>query len=460
MSLDTNSIVHECNVIRRRIQEEFKNLTLNFIVYNAEQQQVFSITDIVEKHQNEIGFDLSQFDFNDENNYTIKGSCFLGLRVDVKKSVLLPLKKIKCDAVFLINAAEFNDKTQVQFNIHHLCWHAIRLYEKVHNNKLEQSTFIKSTYDDFSTRLRENLLADIFSSITLQQFGYVLNLNKLARIRCQDLFEIKKNYMAEIYPYPIACEATIMLLEEHDDIKATQQKKPISNIVALTYEVKETFDDSAIEQWFQFAKAAQDMIWKGLDKNRVLQTAIYTCEDPFVRSVAYLVSELLNVDPHPVSDMQYHNPFTDDEANERLHYRLCKNQLKDVLNNTDNYMNKNNFIDKIDTLIQHQNKLLKDGVLIGWCVPALKEARSVYKSLIENEKIKEQQRLNAMQDVYQKSCHMPPWSTLKELSAKIIQRKRRGLHIDRDVLLSITSRMPDSDVFLHAFDPPDSASSC
>jgi hypothetical protein len=415
MGLKHNTIAHECNAVKRIIEHEFKSLDLIFIIYTPTDNAVTDLNTLVLNHKEKVPPSFLEKSYTEQNGFGLMGNYFLGLHESDKKKTFWPFGRHKNHAYFLINEHSANDKTVLELNIYHLCWHAI--YAHIQNQAPQKQTIEQRVY--------HNLLADIFAAIMLNKTGHISHANRLGRLRCKALFVKETGFMAEYFPLPIACESIMMLLGDAQFSGGTKaDKTPVKLALNMTNEVAETFDDESIRQWLGFAKNAQNMTWQNIDRNKILQTAIYTCEDPFVRAMAYLVAEFLNTTPYPISDSSYYNPFTDDEVNERAHYKLCKNQFSTILDDIHDYTQTSEFHDKVNTLINHQEENVKNGVFIGWCIPALKRAQDIFEKLSHTPEIKLYQRIKETQNIYAQAYKSILWKDINHIQNKVIDHTR------------------------------------
>lgn len=183
------------------------------------------------------------------------------------------------------------------------------------------------------------------------------------------------HYRAEQFPFAVTADAAEMVFEEMT-ANGSEVTKPVNFATQIAQEIDYTYDDTSMRQWWSFTTAAQEMAWLDFDKNKILGTAIYTSEDPYVRSTAYLVAEALNMEPAPLQDLGNYNPFTDQEVNERLHIRACDESFQTLMSQLVIDFNEHS----LEDLIRRQNDRLMEGYPVGWCAHGLRLAFDAYQT--------------------------------------------------------------------------------
>lgn len=400
MAITAEKLHHISNAVRREVEDEFPTLRLFFILYQSDnfREAVIKRTQrLVEITKNEaLATKIESLTEKEAINKP-----FFGIQKEYKKFWPLPLSQEKHTAVFLLNRDLYNDETEARGHIYHLLYHALFL-KKIHAKTQEKRIILHLKYNEtpdlseptdqqkpqemkskgtpLPSQAYANMMADVFMVLMLKHSGQNNAIKHWARKRCELLFKATSHYEAELYPYPLAAESTQIVLDEFAHYKR-DDLQPIRRHMDITEEVSFTFDEKTVSQWIDFAYAAQEMAWAGLDKNKILQTAIYTSEDPYVRSIAYLVAEYLNTDPAPLTDVRFYNPFTPDEANMRLHLRLCQVTFNKILERTQREEDNKELDAFIKREIKRQNIALVNGEFVGYCVPALLQAISIIQEI-------------------------------------------------------------------------------
>lgn len=105
-------------------------------------------------------------------------------------------------------------------------------------------------------------MADIFSAVMMEAQSHKDYIQQLAEKRCFEALVATPNFFPETHPYPIAYEASKLVysdLKSHIDSKS----KLIQQIMDLSSEVSLTYGNDSIQQWWDFARPAQEMAWQG-----------------------------------------------------------------------------------------------------------------------------------------------------------------------------------------------------
>lgn len=430
MSIETTTIDHICSVIRREVQSEFKDLTLIFITYEtgkilqglgAKRHEIYKHTsgDAMFNHLHDLC----------KNGYEEDG--LAALHQSLKKSLKPPFRQRQILGIYFVNIKKFKDPEHVRSWAYHQVWHALDLLQnfRANNEKaFDNADGIITPKDNAALHATTNMLGDAFCAILENFKGDAGHISRLSRRRCKEAMNQIPGHSAELYPFPIAEEATQIVYEDLRD-ETMQESRPMTLAADMAREVAYTFDDAAINQWRNFANRAQEMAWMGFNKNKILSTAIYTSEDPYVRSMAYLVSETLNLDPTPIGDLQTHNPFAEQEANERAHIKRAQDSFDLALEQ-----------DSPETVLKerallHNQKLL-DGHILGWCANAMLDALMPYKDLHETgTDIKSLAR-----ERFKRALPKTEWRSLLNLNRVILRLKRNQKEITPDLIIKICER--------------------
>ncbi len=401
MALDIASIEHTCNTLRRQIQEEFPDLALNFIVYQPGKLEK-SIAHKRNELQEHPAFGalaplLKKADPDRE--------IFVTATAHEKKLLAFMARRKTLACVFLKDDGAFEDTDQLRHHALTLAWHA--LGSIVENE--DPATV--------STPVWRNMLADAFAALTMEMQGKKGFIRALAKKRSTMALEPKADYMAEDYPYPVVMDAAQLVYDDMRKASNLVKSKLFTQALEMTREIGITFNAGTVLQWEAFAKPAQEMAWLGVDKNKILSTAVHSSEDPYARSTAYMVAEILNIEPAVVSDNTLYNAFTDQEANERHHKKICDDLLQDLLARREAESNGEIFRKEM----LKQNKRLLEGQLIGWCAPALGLAAQIF-----DKKIPEAAKLQEVKRVYSEACRKTNSEVLRTLGQILIGLRRAG----------------------------------
>jgi hypothetical protein len=459
MSLDFVALDHNCNVVRREVEEEFRNLSIIFIPHAPdERKKAFEDKRslILSKAHGKKIYDVISLSHCLENDHTE----FMGLVVHNAHNLNIFGKK-HYTAIFFINTDDplFQDNSKQA--TYHLAWHALSLYQRVSGigqdkdkTSKGQTRIIKPRYNDLKLA-RNNLMADIFGAILVEAEGQNGIIEALAQRR--SLLSLKPTpfYLAENYPYPMTVEACRLL---YDDLKtlALTKHQPIHQALELTQEVCFTFNEESVLQWWEFSKSAQDMAWKNNTPQDILGYAIYTSDNTDVRALAYQIAELLDMDPASQSLTQgEYNAFASERNNRRARDLACEDIFSRLISIA--AIQNDGHIFRTEIIKQNEN-LLK-GRVYDWCAPSLSAAADAFDTALKAPPQDDQQHPSelAAQAFYksQKSLHS---ETIEELGLCILTLRRMKPQPNMLLLKkALTQRSDLSDIkdYLDGFCPPE-----
>ncbi len=433
MSIDIAAVNHACSVVKRSVQDEFPNLSVMFFVHKTGERERLMKTKIGEIREHPAG---TLFLPKLRNSLTEDReiSRFLGLARAKEKKLLPFMGKDKFLAVFFINIDFFQDAEDVTRYAWSLIYRTLTLLDAFRNKRendfIERQGVIEDTLKPSETS-KINMLADAFSAIIQELMGHKGIIIKLARKRCLMALNKSPGYKAEEYPFPIALDATQIVYDAYNPAP-NMRGRLAHQALEMVDEIGQTLDESIIRQWWSFSRAAQEMAWMNVDKNIILSAAIYTSEDPYVRSTAYIVAEALNVEPSPPTDIDFYNSFTEQEVNERHHFRKCEELFQDLaarsLAEGDPIYFKKLAVD--------QNKAFLDGKLVGWCSFALLKTYDV----LHKTDLDMAPSLERARQIFDESCKAIPWDRLIEFNNLIIRYRIHGAKLTLQRLHAIAGK--------------------
>lgn len=424
MSLEPTAVERTCNTIRRQVQDEFPDLTIHFIVYKGN-----GIEKAIETKRGEfLNHPAGELFFPALKKAAKSGvpaHGFCGLAWQREKKLLPFLARRKALSCFFVQTDAFEDEDILRQHVYSLLWHTLNIlfsddYKKAH----ETSGFIPPD-SDHTTSAWKNMLADAFSALVLEIQGKKGAVRHLARRRSNAALETSAYFNADDHPFPVIVDATMLVLNEMRG-DAMDRDGMFSQAFAMSQEIGVTFDQNTVLQWWAFSKPAQEMAWLGFEKSRILGAAIHSSEDPYARSTAYMVAEALNMDPSPASGAPFFNPFTDAEANDRHHYKLCD----DIFQNTLSKMTSVSDTKVMRREAARNNNKIIAGQLIGWCGPALLAVADTAERAPEGEDI----NLRYLKKIYDDSCAQINSETLSRIAQIIIALKRQGKPVSFETL--------------------------
>ena len=414
MPLETAKIEHVFNVIRRQFAEEFKDVTLLYVVYEpgkANQALSAKRQEITRHPQADPLFALLRkiavpaFDHSE----------FTALQTVEEKSAIPFLKRQNTLAVFFINTAHINTQEEARHLGYQKLWHMLDVMEAQKNNKTEDFVETNNILRPVTNKINiahRNMLGDVFAAVLTEMMGQKDAITDLLRKRCLQSMQAVIGYNADLFPYPIAAESTQVIYDEftHD---TPPKSRLISLAIDMTNEINYTFDETSIKQWQAFASSAQRMAWLGYDKHKILSAATYSSEDPYVRSMAYMVAETLSIEPSLYTDFKTYNPFADEEGNKRQHQKFVDRSLENLLARPAEQRTHA----LISQITEQQCLRLLEGRVMGWCASALWTIAEDLKEDAPESDIRE--KFKAAQSII-------TWHKLLQLGDAIIRTKRKG----------------------------------
>jgi hypothetical protein len=406
MALETSTIEHSCNVVRRQVQEEWPDLALNFIVYHEGK-----LAKALDQKREEIkAHPAGKILLPLLKEVDPERSFFIAARAQEKKLLSFMARKKTLACVFFPADAEYADTEQVRQQAYAMAWHML-------NAPAADNTAARPAYKNETERAWHNMLADAFSALVIEMQGKKGFIRTLARRRSTLALEAHARHAPEDYPYPVVMDAAQLVYDDMRRIGGLMKGKILSQALEVVREIGMTFDQNTVLQWWAFSRPAQEMAWLGIDKHKILNAAIHTSEDPYARSTAYMVAEMLSIDPAPVSDISLYNAFTDQEANERHHRKLCDHVFQKLISKVTPLDNGTLFRLEADK----QNRKLLEGQLVGWCAPGLIAAAAMFdKPLSAAAKMEETKR------VYAEACRKTNSEILQKLGHILVTLRRAG----------------------------------
>lgn len=439
MPVNQKSAAHICTVIKRQFQDEYPDLTLAFILHEEGKRKKAIAANAPALQDHPAGHKILNY-IDNANNRSIAGnrSVFVGIAEHENKGFLNFRRAHKTIAAFFINHDRFNTDDNLRSHIYHFLWHTLELMKDTQDNKniarpLGPDEIIIP--DLKPERLyHRNLTADIYAATLQELLGRENSIKQLAKLRMNATLSAERGFMAERFPFPISIETLEFLFSE--SIKTKKKEKALPQAVSITKEIGMTYGAQSLLQWKSFALPAQEMAWSGFKRETILGTAIYTSENTYMRAIADMIAEHSDVTPEIITSLNGLNPFTDQEANERLHIKSCHQTLRALL---ERIKTKEHY-QILLTEAEKQNKALMMGQTIGWCGHALVSASiAIQKSASQDIDQIHNDATRIFEDMLKKS----DWQTLRNFSKKLFLMRRDGQEISPELILSIAEKNED-----------------
>jgi hypothetical protein len=417
MGLETAAVDHACNVVRREIQEEFPQLTLLYIVHQDGQRAKAleaRRSELLEHPAGEAFLPYLQ------KQAEKSGSEFSGICIKREKKLLKLMAKDKILACFFVNAELLESTDEARRHALFLAWQAISLvedYEEERKDDFQESGGVIVPKADKMLRTWKYMLGEAFSVLMLEMDKKRDSIGALGRMRSTMVLTAKPGAKPEHYAFPLIYDATRLLY--HEMAKASGAEEHVRHALHLTKEIGETFDRTAVRQWWLFSRTAQEMAWLGADNKSILGAAVYSSEDPYIRATAYLVAEALNIQTLLPSPVGAYNPFAEPETNERHHLKACEEAFR----NTIGRANQNNSSLAFVEEAHKHNRRLMSGNPIGWCAWPLMCAEVACRTSPTEAKI-----------IFDKALTETPWIKVQDIVRMIILLRREGADVTSELL--------------------------
>lgn len=343
-------------------------------------------------------------------------SAFLGMVIGFRSSMMGMKKTPECLAFISINMNQYEREEDLYFAIHSLTAHfleTVNFYSQK-NTAPQNSQILQPKRNNIAT-CRLNLKTDVYSVLQMAHFGHDNAIDSLARKRSQDILTPQTAH-PEDYPYPIALDVTHFAL---DKFMASPKRSSVNAAYNLARQVAGSFDKENIENWLLFTGPAQTMAWSGYKPSQILSAAINSSPNPFVKSMANMLGEILNIEPAPVESMPPgYNPFALPEVNYIEHERSVEETFEMVLVHA---MEADSHLPLIH-VANNQNESLLKGRISGWCAHALQSAANAYS----NASMRGMARDQAARLEFQSAKQQTGWRELVHLGTNITDWHRSG----------------------------------
>lgn len=407
----TTDIQHFCNVIRRKLEEEYKNFSILFITHNSGERH----KTIIDKKSS---VELLKFGRKIYKTLIKDDSCnnndteFMGLVVN--RNVLQKLWRIKhFTAVCYLNVDEYSSSEELKHAIHRLTWFALSeyLYQNKHLllNKLPSyPALIKPEYSNLIIA-QMNILADIFCAFINEINGNDEYIYELAKKRAQQALTKSSDNSIQYYPFFSIHEACKFIAMDNLSDYIDTQNYTYQHIFDLSQEILETYGEECIYEWKEFCIPAQKMLWQGYSVEDILGSAIHFSKSDHTRILSYRIAEILEIEPASFKYGYVYNLFCDKEKLESMHTGLAAKTAKTIIQKL--LLTRSVKCIEIEQEKQNYKFLLSKGC--GWSSHALEDLKKFY--LEKKGKVEE----NQLYDVFFQSLLDGKWQSIEITSQKI-----------------------------------------
>lgn len=354
------------------------------------------------------------------NRAAEEGSAFYGLSIRTKKTFLGLLRKTSMLGLATLDNEEIRTPEEARHCLYHFAWHALDL-AAVRQKPEYRGRFDNGPMIPRRKRIAQgkaNLMADLFAATMAAFQGDRAAPRRIGTERAAQSLVARQGKDPGLFPYLLAVESADLSIAE--TLKGSVSK---SRMIALarqvTAEVGATLDEGLLRQWHAFCTSAQDMAWRGYEPERILGAAIHGSEDPYVRSIGYLVAEATSLTPMGSADIKKgYNAFADPEINARAHREITEEIFAEAMAQGVYENSSSPFIEAANA----QNRSLTEGRILGWCAAALQAAARAFDMALASNRPPGQ----AAHERFTTARNETGWETLEGLGEKIVDRRQKG----------------------------------
>ena len=434
MALKNDNIQHACRMIARQMRDYSRNLNLSFIIHHVGQRlETLSQAgqQLLSHPAGDAALRLLRTPKKNEN------SCFLGL-LAWRENLLIGLaSRQKVMALTTLNLDQFDSLRDIRAQAWHMAWHAIYLYNQrqdpAYENDFQEGLVMQRLKGE--ALAGANLRADVFSAVMCSINGDKDTIRQLANTRSLEALTRNAGHKPEYYPFPLAMEAAQMALAELMR-RPPSKKRQIHAALKIAETIGQAYDEEALQQWIYFCKPAQDMAWRGDDKETILGAAVSTSQDTYIRATGFLVADITRLRPASILTLDNHfSPFAEDRYNQRLHEGMMERAFQKAVATGMSEHSGDAFL----AVANEQNQKLPDGHILGWCAAALQAAgRAFENALASGSKTPEEIARREFEGTAGKTT----WDSLKEVGQSIIEQYRQGHAVTFSDLIEFTGNRP------------------
>lgn len=434
MAVEANSIKSICNAITREVELSYNGLSLYFVVHG-----VGKMRESIALAEHEI---VSHPAGNSARAIIRKHtrgerSSFLGLAIASESKMFGLRKADKLLGLFNINKDQFANETELRAQIYHLVWHAIDLYE-IRQNPNYRRKFKNGPMVPKRSALnisKAHLQADAFSAALAALRKDKEILPTIAQNRAHQSISPVSDFKSEDFPSIITIESCEFAIKEMME-KPPFRSEHLKAARKLSLDIGQAFDEQNIRQWWNFSIPAQDMAWRGYKKEEILGAAINTSDDPYVRSIGYLIQEITNIEPVTAQSLQHnYNPFVAPDVNLKLHREMVDTIFEDAVAKGVEEASSRALLNAANK----QNEDLTEGRILGWCANALQDAaRAFERALLNGSSPGHAARMYFEGN----KSELASWETLKDLGEKVVDQRKQGFAVTMGHIAEICHNHP------------------
>lgn len=435
MPVDLSTIQKLCRDMQSGVSLAYPGLSLNFVFHRIgklRESLALAEHDIVSHPAGQAAMAVIRKHTKTED------SSFIGLAIANEKKMMGLKSTDHLIALFNVNTDEFESEEEARAQIYHMIWHAIDLYEirqqPAYAGKFKSGPMVpKRSPLNIS---KAHLQADAFAATLSALYDQNDLIEFVAQKRGLQSLSPVQNFKAEDYPSVIALDACRFAIKELTIFKP-EPENFLKTARRVSLEVGHTFDSANIQQWWDFSIPAQDMAWRGFRKEEILGAAINVCEDPFVRSIGYMIQEVSNINPVSSDSLKHsYNAFMDPEVNMKLHREMVDTIFEEAVSRSVSESSSRSFLN----IANEQNEELTEGRFLGWCAAALQGAAKAFERALLNGASPDQAA--RMHFEGSRDDGSDEWSNLLDLGNKIVDQRRQGVAMTMGHIAEICHNNP------------------
>lgn len=352
-------------------------------------------------------------------------SALLGVSCSVQKGLLGLSKKRDHHSLIVINLHETKSSDTLRLMLCRMISESLDItdfYENKYDQK-DSNHFPVLNQGKPLTRSYNNLKADVFAALVMAFLGNRDALKALAKSRSEAVLKPKVKFSPEEYPFIIAMESLNFALNEMNTLPPKNQI--FAKARQLSNAVLHTFESSQIHQWWNFAKPAQDMAWRGINQQEIISYAVNTSDDPYVRATGMLIADILGLDPKRSNDaLSKYNAFANSEHNHRAHKKAAEAVFEETMLEAIKTQDGRPLYDAAN----QQNLNLTEGKVLGWCAHALQAAGDAY----EKARLEGIEAADIVRKEFGQTISDDVWDSLKKFGESIVKKSRIKGHLSMD----------------------------
>lgn len=449
--------------ISREVHSAFRELDIHFIIYHEGQSPEamgLAAQEILGHPATEQALEIMK----KAQSHIQEG--LIGIATAQKNNVLGTQTGARHLALCALNIDRFQSAAGLRHAAWHHVWHALdksgSTSAPTYFSADNKSKAVNSDSADTSAKedalknalalARANLNADIFATLTEIQNGISSAIGSIARLRARAALECHTREKPEAYPFILALDSIQTNTPHVSNLSANRRNK-LQNLLRLSHNISESYDDNDIKGWISFVNAAQNMAWRGQQLENIINAAINMAQSTEVRLIGHQVAEILGYESEILTtDNIRYNSFMPFSMAEKQHIERALFIKERVFEHAARSRDSRAFYN----VANQQNMLLADGEILGWCADALQKGGAAYDLALKSD-VKNRAPLEKAAEAFDDAFAALHFKTLQTINKRVIRERREGATIALVKLLEICEDIPDSKTICRAIKQTDKA---